>query len=252
MRYSAGPVCAGTLLLVFRWKGFLPFLQTMSIKTMKGIFVEQLRTVINEYEEARSKSQYDDGSDVISKTEIMKLNTRCITVVERASGFNSTYSKEVRRISKETGYPHTNVVKEMGVVEALLSDIESGYVKTIEEEIHGDVFSDYLEMASHLVSQGYKDPAAVMAGSTLEVHLKKLCERNDIETVKSNGKPKTVDALNAELTKVGVYTKLDQKNVTAWLGLRNNAAHGEYDEYTKEQVRLLIDGVRDFITRYPA
>ena len=198
---------------------------------MKDIFVEQLCTVINEYEEARSKSEHDDGSDVISNTKIMRLNTRCITVVERVSGFNSTYSKEVRRISKETRYPHTNVVKEMGVVEALLSDIESGYVKTIEEEIHGDVFSDYLEMASHLVSQGYKDAAAVMAGSTLEVHLRKLCDKNDIDTLKGDGKPKKADSLNAELAKAGVYTKLDQKNVTAWLGLRNHAAHGDYDKY---------------------
>ena len=219
---------------------------------MKNTFEEQLNAVITEYDSFISRSQYDDGSDVISRTEIMELNTRCITVVERASGFNSTYSREVRRISKETNYPHTNVVNEIGVVKALLFDIKNGHIKTIEEEIHGDVFSDYLEMASHLVSQGYKDAAAVMAGSTLEVHLRKLCDKNDIDTLKGDGKPKKADSLNAELSKAGVYTKLEQKNVTAWLGLRNYAAHGEYGEYNKEQVRNLIDGVRGFITRHPA
>ena len=219
---------------------------------MKNTFEEQLNAVITEYDSFISKSQYDDGSDVISKTEIMKLNTRCITVVERASGFNSTYSEQVRRISEESIYTHTNVVKEIGVVKALLFDIKNGHIKTIEEEIHGDVFSDYLEMASHLVSQGYKDAAAVMAGSTLEVHLRKLCDKNDIDTLKGDGKPKKADSLNAELAKAGVYTKLDQKNVTAWLGLRNHAAHGDYDKYDEGQVRLLIDGVRGFITRHPA
>ena len=219
---------------------------------MKNIFEAQLRDVITEHESFISRSQYDDGSDVISKTEITKLNTRCITVVERASGFNSTYSKEVRRFSEESIYTHTNVVNEIGVVKALLFDIQNGYLKGLEEIIHGDVFSDFLEMASHLVSQGYRDAAAVMAGSTLEVHLRKLCEKNDIDTLKGDGKPKKADSLNAELAKEDVYTKSDQKAVTFWLGLRNYAAHGEYGEYNKEQIRNLIDGVRGFITRHPA
>ena len=58
--------------------------------------------------------------------------------------------------------------------------------------------------------------------------------------------------MNAELAGANVYSKLDQKNVTAWLDLRNKAAHGKYGEYTKEQVALLIQSVRDFITRNPA
>jgi len=58
--------------------------------------------------------------------------------------------------------------------------------------------------------------------------------------------------LNADLATSGVYGKLDQKNVTAWLDLRNKAAHGHYNEYTKEQVALLLNAVRDFVTRLPA
>ena len=58
--------------------------------------------------------------------------------------------------------------------------------------------------------------------------------------------------MNADLCKAGAYTKLDQKNVTAWLDLRNKAAHGSYDSYTKDQVVLMIAGIRDFITRNTA
>ena len=42
------------------------------------------------------------------------------------------------------------------------------------------------------------------------------------------------------------------KNITAWLDLRNSAAHGDYAAYTKEQVKLLIASVQNFIIRYPA
>jgi hypothetical protein len=55
--------------------------------------------------------------------------------------------------------------------------------------------------------------------------------------------------LNAELRRIGAYGKLDQKNVTAWLDLRNNAAHGNYSNYNALQVENQLAGVREFIAR---
>lgn len=46
-----------------------------------------------------------------------------------------------------------------------------------------------------------------------------------------------------------VYSKLDQKAVTAWLNLRNKAAHGRYAEYTEAQVALFLQSVTDFVAR---
>ena len=140
---------------------------------------------------------------------------------------------------------------EVGIARALLSDIQNGYLKSIEELLHSDVFGDYLAMAMHLLEKDYKDAAAVLTGGTLEVHLRNMCSKHNISSER-NGKAKKADDLNSELAKQGVYSKLDQKNVTAWLGLRNNAAHGHYSEYTKDQVALFLQGVRDFITRHPA
>ncbi|MCC6537711.1 MAG: hypothetical protein IT162_09195 [Bryobacterales bacterium] len=64
--------------------------------------------------------------------------------------------------------------------------------------------------------------------------------------------PKKADTLNADLVKAGAYSVLDQKSITAWLDLRNKAAHGKYTEYEKDQVRLLIDAIRNFMARCPA
>lgn len=61
--------------------------------------------------------------------------------------------------------------------------------------------------------------------------------------------PKKADRLNSDLAKSEAYTKLDQKSVTAWLDLRNNAAHGKYNEYTKEQVNFMFHGVTEFLAR---
>ena len=49
--------------------------------------------------------------------------------------------------------------------------------------------------------------------------------------------------------KAEVYLKLDQRAVTTWLDLRNKAAHGKYAEYSLEQVRLMQQGITEFMAR---
>jgi hypothetical protein len=106
-------------------------------------------------------------------------------------------------------------------------------------------------MAEHLLQEGYKDPSAVLIGSTLEVHLRELCIANEISLEILNNKeklvPKKTDVMNADLAKSNVYTGSYQKQITAWLGIRNSAAHGKYDEYSTEEIKLMLQGVRQFI-----
>ncbi len=107
-------------------------------------------------------------------------------------------------------------------------------------------------MSKYLLSEGYKDAAAVTVGGVLEGHLRKLCLKHGIEVAKSDGKPVKAAQMNSDLYTTKVYNNGDNKSVTAWLDLRNNAAHGKYNEYTQEQVELMLMSVRDFINRYPA
>ena len=152
------------------------------------------------------------------------------------------------------GYGVTNgyiIEPLLGILKALRADYAAGYMTTVEELIHADLFSDFLEMAAHLINQGYKDPGAVLVGSVLEEHLRKLCLKND-RAVSVGSNYKKADTLNADLASAQVYSKLDQKIITAWLDLRNKAAHGRYAEYTKDQVQLMLEGVRDFVARHAA
>jgi len=101
------------------------------------------------------------------------------------------------------------------------------------------------------LEEGYKDPAAVIIGGVLEEHLRKLCLKNSIDIIMNNHFKKA-DTMSADLSKSKVYNLLDHKNITAWLDLRNKAAHGQYTEYTQDQVELALQGIRDFIARFPA
>jgi hypothetical protein len=172
--------------------------------------------------------------------------------VRRYAPKGSAHRDGAESILKQYGVTNGYVIEPLlGILKALRADYAAGYLTTIEELIHADLFSDFLEMAEHLINQGYKDPAAVLVGSVLEEHLRKLCVKNGLP-VSAGANYKKADTLNADLAGAAVYSKLDQKSITAWLDLRNKAAHGHYAEYTKDQVQLMLDGVRHFIVRHAA
>jgi hypothetical protein len=142
----------------------------------------------------------------------------------------------------------------MSVVEALRGDLEDGFIGSISELIRAEVFGNYLDMADHLLDEGYKDPAAVVAGSTLEAHLRQLCAKHGIDVTRvNNGKiqHKRAGELNQDLGR-SVYSGFDQKQITAWQNLRNDAAHGHYEAYSADDVERFVGGLRDFVARHPA
>ena len=220
------------------------------------VFIKQIEEILKNYEDFRNneKELVNSGK---REERLNFLITRIKAVVKRITGNDSEYYKRIKEIfvkyDKLNDYIKLKPLK--GVLDGLYQDLKAGYLKSFSELIHADIFSDYIEMAEYLLEEGYKDPAAVITGSTLEEHLRKLCIKNGIDIeIMSKGKlrPKKADSINSELAKQTVYSKLEQKSVTAWLGLRNNAAHGNYSEYNDNQVNQMIIGVRDFIVRNPA
>ena len=214
---------------------------------MTDTFKSQLRDIVETYESISSGQGSRIRADVVAS-----LQARCLAAIERVSGRQSAYVRMAEEINRENVSFGLRMARLVGVVRALLSDVDNSYMDSIGELLRRDVFADYLAMAAHLLDKGYKDAAAVLAGSTLEVHLRKLCAKSSITTTDSNGKSKKADLLNAELYKARAYANLEQKSVTAWLSLRNDAAHGNYGKYEDQQVQLLIAGIRDFLARYPA
>ncbi len=135
-----------------------------------------------------------------------------------------------------------------GVLLGLREDYQQDRMQTFEELVHANLFSDFLDMADHFLSQGHRVPAATVAGGVLEEHLRKLSARFALAL----GPNATINPMNDELKKANAYGLNEHKQVTAWAGIRNSAAHLKPDEFTAEQVRLMIDGIRHFIGAFPA
>jgi hypothetical protein len=217
-------------------------------------FIQQLDEIWAEWDALRAKSGYSDLSD-LPDNKVVRLVTRARAAVHRIAGPRSAYIDQCEECIKAAPYLSAALGQLIGVVDSLRADLRHGYLDSVSELIHGAVFGDFLEMAQHLLDEGYKDAAAVIAGSTLEAHLRKLCDKAGVDPeIHTNGqvRPKKADHMNSDLAKSNAYSKLDQKNVTAWLDLRNKAAHGQYNEYNADQVVLLISAIREFVTRNPA
>jgi len=223
---------------------------------LKEHFTQQIDAVLAYRQVMRKKGEHEDLSGLPS-WEYERIKTMALAAIQQIAGADSVYAQQANDASKpknpEGNYQSYRTV--IGILESLHEALAADYLDTAAELIHASVFADFLEMSQHLLDEGYKDASAVITGSSLEAHLRQLCSKHGIDTIittSSGLKPKKADRMNADLTKAKVYSELDQKNVTAWLDLRNKAAHGEYEKYNPDQVGLLISGVQDFITRNAA
>ena len=138
----------------------------------------------------------------------------------------------------------------VGVAKTIEHDLAAGLLSDFKALVQADVFADFLEMGEYILNEGYKDAAAVIIGSVLENGLRKLSERNGLPLTADSGKPLTIEPLNTALAGKGVYSKLVQKQITSWAHIRNKAAHGEFGEYNKEQVQMMLMFVQNFSSEH--
>jgi len=198
-------------------------------------------------------TRQDTGPEAVDDGKMKEFRTASLSFIRKLYDEKHPYYTEFFKTAAGA-YPG-DVERGLGILQAIREEIAGDWLFTIKSLVTAEVFTDYLEMAEYLLQEEYKDAAGVIAGSTLEEHLRQLCRKNGIPvTQKRDGKdvPLKADRLNHELATANVYSKLDHKSVTAWLDLRNNAAHGKYDEYNAEQVKGMIAGITEFMARVPA
>lgn len=225
--------------------------------TIRDAFLQQADEVISLYSTLTCKARYKDLSD-LPQSDVQEVIVAACATIDRIVGPHSPHgrcSAELASLTPQSKPIGDRATLLIGTVRALRRDVAKGYLATLGELVHAELFADFLETAAYLHEQDLKDPAAVIGGAALESHLRQLATKNSIPVTCASAKgerPMKADALNSELAKASVYSKLDQKNITAWLDLRNKAAHGEFGQYTAAQVDNFIRSIREFIGRYPA
>ena len=121
---------------------------------------------------------------------------------------------------------------------------------SLEREIQIDTVSDYLEQAESLLNDKNVHPAApaVIIGASLEEFLRNWLEEEgtDLTTIKNS-----LDAYSTELKRLDKITKQDIKDIVSWGGIRNDAAHGHWENVAdKNRIKLMLEGVNLFMRKY--
>ncbi len=211
---------------------------------------DQLIAIGQQVIATRKRSEYD--VEYVDGALMKGFRVAVLSFIDRVYGREHPHFAEFQ---DSTGSDSLyNADHGLAIIRIIRDEIAGGWLFTVRGLVAAEVFADFLEMAEHLLESGYKDPAAVMGGSVLEEHIRQLCNKHAIAIdEQKNGKqiPKKADRLNAELASATAYSKLDQKQITAWLDLRNNAAHGNYSAYSSEQVSQLLAGITNFMVRVP-
>lgn len=183
--------------------------------------------------------------------------TRCLNFLSRVLGNDTEHYRRFDEQKEKAILGYVDATERcLGVLIAAKEDIDSGFLFERELLISADVFDDFLEQAEHLLENKYKDAAAVLIGSVLESSLRKMCRKHGVDVTDKTGAiiidTATIAPLNDELYKAQVYSKLVYKQIIAWADLRNNAAHGHYDQYTQSDVEDMDKWVRSLVTEHLA
>ena len=71
------------------------------------------------------------------------------------------------------------------------------------------------------------------------------------ENINLGNKKPSIDSYAKALREEDLITKQDVKDITSWAGLRNHAAHGEWEQVgDKARAQLMLEGVNLFMRKY--
>ena len=204
-----------------------------------------LESIIFTREEVASRGEFAEGR--VDNALAVKWKVRCLHFLHQLCGANHTYYESVKSLYNNGFSTAPYVVNDVLIIlKAAKEDYIEGELIEFRTLIEAEVFDELLEQAEELFKKGYYQPAAVIAGCVSEDGLRKLCARNSIAL----SAKATIEPMNVELAKAGIYNKLVQKKITALADLRNKAAHGEWSEFTEKDVEDMIRDVRRFMEDY--
>ncbi|WP_437905173.1 hypothetical protein WME95_43845 [Sorangium sp. So ce327] len=142
---------------------------------------------------------------------------------------------------KQPAFKYSLVDEMFGVLGSAADAWERGYVFEMKHLVEAEVEASLMDQAEELLDKRYYQPAAVLAGSVLEQHLRSMCSSHGVDTHGPNGKPLTLEPLNLALCKAGAYDTNTQKHITSLGGIRNSAAHDA--KATAEEARRIVQEV---------
>ena len=208
---------------------------------------QKIRNRFDELIEESNNLSQEGGSDADHEAFFVKT----LSLTNTVFGGSERGFKIEKRINQHLGQwiPSAASGYIKGILQGLKDDYENGFLDNLEERIVADISADYMSQVEALLNEGQYVPAAVLCGAVLEDALRRLCDRQtpQVLTDKPNGRPKALNALIQDLQKANAFNKLKAQQLRGWAQIRNSAAHGKFDEFSRDDVELMVKGVKTFL-----
>lgn len=214
---------------------------------------QQIKTFVNLTEEIASYSILTTGINALAKTSVNIPFSKYILLhwkikaknhIANTCGRNSVHYEEFEK--SETLSNNEFLADEVRILYAAFTaaenDFKSGLAPSISLLAQSEVFTDELAQAQELLNHNYVVAAAITASIVLESKLRFMCASRSIQLGK-------LDKMNSDLVKSEAYDINTQKRITAIAGIRNSAAHGNKNEFTKSDVQGIIDDIGRFLEK---
>lgn len=174
-------------------------------------FVGRLDLLIAEYERLKATAQYEDLSDL--RDEGRLLAARLQAAIDRIAPVGDTYHRAADALrGQRTRIRIIELSKPLAY--ALREDLKAGWATSVVELLHAASNAELLDMSTDRRAAGYKDAAAVIAGTALEMHLRALAPKQGISVLDSKQKTRKANALKTELRQAAVVSPLVEKQIT--------------------------------------
>ena len=177
--------------------------------------------------------------------EYSNWRTQSLSFLTDLLGPEHVYTVNFKTATEAGGYQEATW-KGIGILQAMLQDIEQGFIETLRRLITAEVFSDLFDQATYLLDNEYVAPAASLTGAVLENGLRSIGSSKGVNVRPTDN----LQSLNNQLAEKGIYSRLTQKKVSVWIDIRNAADHGQFDQINAHDVRDFVNGAQTLLSDF--
>lgn len=177
-----------------------------------------------------------------------------ITAAENAVSLACPLSSNRYRVGVERlaasetaqGYAVNAAVGEIAaVLRHLVADIDGGLITNVVDQARSETLDDLLDAATEYHSVERKDGSGILATAVFEDTLRRIARKNEIAD-----KGVKTDTLITQLAHSEAITAIIAKRCRAAAGVRNSALHGQWDEFSLDDVNSVIVLTRELLTAH--
>lgn len=188
-----------------------------------------------------------DRPEVVNRIRIDLLYNLTLSLLiniygnsEHVTNFQSQLSDYIHN---EEGLNYSHVINIcLGKIEFLKAEIELGILKSIRQEITGEIVTDFLHLSRQAITDDSKEVAGVLACASLEDVLKKHATSLGIN-IENKSMSDVVNLLKAN----GAISSAQSNILKGYSGIRNKVFHAEWDKFDKSDINSIIGFTEQFV-----